>query len=597
MPTVKQLFETLSAEERRALALDFFGYAGETGKDKAFMKIYHLLNEHNLACTDKVKEYVDLLMDDIGPHLMKMMSGREHEIEMSGREHEIFAELKQKHGGGDVSKVEKEEGTKQINEYFETLSHQQRRTVAKDLSSGASGDKQKMNKALGKLWNFDGDHMENTKLFTELVGSLEYRQKECIEMKEEGENKEREFISAEKKRVEDVVRRHKELHPPRMSECPVCLEDIEMTEHNSMVYFYCCGQGTCFSCCKKNNDSHGEHFHGKCPLCRGDIVTDYKRIKKWAEKGYSWAQMKMAGYYFTGCQEGLIPIDKKKTIDKKKAIEWLKLSCENESPDLDAIYTLAKEYEYGKNVEKSKEKAIALMKKAADMGSRRAQDSVVIYLGEKHNLILADSVYYATLAIAERPPSYLCGASPHSAFVLGNAFNDGVGGLEQNIFLARHYLSIAVQGNKDAIDPRVEFKDGYERAYWYYADALLYQGVEVFGEGNMSVPGFSPVPKAMYWFHKAHTMAVACACGNPKCWKELLKVRAKHMMGVIKSGESKKCSYCFKKAEDCPGGTLKNCARCSGAWYCGRDCQVAAWKAGHKLDCVKLNGPADAALH
>jgi hypothetical protein len=114
MPTVKQLFDSLSAEERRALALDFFGYAGETGKNKAFMKIYDLLNEHNLASTDKVKEYVDLLMDDIGPHLVKMMSGREHEIEMSGREHEIFAELKQKHGGGDVSKVEKEEGTKQI---------------------------------------------------------------------------------------------------------------------------------------------------------------------------------------------------------------------------------------------------------------------------------------------------------------------------------------------------------------------------------------------------------------------------------------------------------------------------------------------------
>jgi hypothetical protein len=291
-------------------------------------------------------------------------------------------------------------------------------------------------------------------------------------------------------------------------------------------------------------------------------------------------------YHRWGCKEANIPIDKKKTID------WLRLSCENESPDPDALHDLAKEYERGNNVEKSKEKANALMKKAADMGSRRAQDSLAISLDDDE-----DAIYYATLAVAERLSFNHYGAAAQSAFVLGNAFlRDGEGGMEPNIYLARHYLGIAVQGNSNYIDSLVEFQDSSnERAYCDYAEALLFQGIEAFG--NISVPGFSPVPKAMYWCHKVSTSALTCACGNVECWKEVLKENAKILMDKIKSEESKKCSYCLKKAEDCPGGTLKSCARCSGAWYCGRECQVAAWKAGHKLDCVKLDGPADAALH
>ena len=602
MLTVKQLFDSLSAEERRTLALGLCDAGGEC-KETA-VKISHLLNDHKLA--GKVKEFIDLVMNDYERHLVKTMSLREDE-ELSTELQDKLVMLKKKHGDISLSGVEKEEekeeGMKQIQDYFESLSHQHKRTVAKDLFGG---DEQKRMKALAKLRIFDGDLRENTRLFVDLVlayiGSLEFRQNDCIEMKIEADKKESEYLAVEEKRVEDVVRTHKELHPPQIFECPVCLEEVENTEHHTKVYFYCCGQGTCFSCCLKNKDSRGGLFNGKCPLCRGDIVTEattrYKRIKKWAEKGYSWAQMKMATYYLTGCQEANIP------IDERKHVKWLKLSCENESPDLDAICSLAKRYEDGKTVEKSKEKAIALMKKAADMGSRRAQDAFAISLEDNEEKgLTAESVYHATLAIAERPPfnPYGYGVAAQSAFVLGNAFLCGEGGMEQNIYLARHYFSIAVQGNKDAIDPKaevmVDFKDGYERAYWYYAQALLFQGMEAFGEYNISVPGFSPMPKAMYWFHKIHTLAVGCACGNPKCWKEVLKVRAKKWMDKIKSEESQKCSYCLNTAEECPGGTLKSCARCSGAWYCGRECQIAAWKAGHKLDCVKLDGPADAALH
>jgi len=32
--------------------------------------------------------------------------------------------------------------------------------------------------------------------------------------------------------------------------------------------------------------------------------------------------------------------------------------------------------------------------------------------------------------------------------------------------------------------------------------------------------------------------------------------------------------------------TPLQCARCKKAHYCSRDCQVAAWKGGHKRECV-----------
>ena len=56
------------------------------------------------------------------------------------------------------------------------------------------------------------------------------------QLKDLGEKKEALFITREQKRVEDVVSKWKDLHPPPTQECPVCLEDIEITEHNAMVF-------------------------------------------------------------------------------------------------------------------------------------------------------------------------------------------------------------------------------------------------------------------------------------------------------------------------------------------------------------------------
>ena len=40
---------------------------------------------------------------------------------------------------------------------------------------------------------------------------------------------------------------------------------------------------------------------------------------------------------------------------------------------------------------------------------------------------------------------------------------------------------------------------------------------------------------------------------------------------------------------------LKRCTRCLEVSYCGRECQVAAWKAGHKSVCVEASDAAEPA--
>ena len=50
---------------------------------------------------------------------------------------------------------------------------------------------------------------------------------------------------------------------------------------------------------------------------------------------------------------------------------------------------------------------------------------------------------------------------------------------------------------------------------------------------------------------------------------------------------SHRCSW--KEAED-----LRSI--CTGVWYCGRECQLGGWKAGHKIDCCKQNASVEAAL-
>ena len=49
----------------------------------------------------------------------------------------------------------------------------------------------------------------------------------------------------------------------------------------------------------------------------------------------------------------------------------------------------------------------------------------------------------------------------------------------------------------------------------------------------------------------------------------------------------KECDRCHVPRSDLGVDNLSACSRCRAAYYCGRDCQRAAWSAGHKEACRK----------
>ena len=85
---------------------------------------------------------------------------------------------------------------------------------------------------------------------------------------------------------------------------------------------------------------------------------------------------------------------------------------------------------------------------------------------------------------------------------------------------------------------------------------------------------------------------------NPQLYRHLEKEvhqKAADDLGVsveeLQSNEGKikmtlqRCANCDKVE---PGlGEFKRCIQCKLVVYCGRDCQKAHWKAGHKKVCVK----------
>jgi hypothetical protein len=47
------------------------------------------------------------------------------------------------------------------------------------------------------------------------------------------------------------------------------------------------------------------------------------------------------------------------------------------------------------------------------------------------------------------------------------------------------------------------------------------------------------------------------------------------------------CAVCGRGSEN--DLKLKPCPRCKGPCYCGKECQRAHWKSGHKVTCTPEN--------
>lgn len=202
-----------------------------------------------------------------------------------------------------------------------------------------------------------------------------------------------------------------------------------------------------------------------------------------AANGNGYAQYLLAGHYYGGNFT---------KVNKKQALKLAKAS-ENTHPG--SAHMIA---EYHKNgycgVEKSDVKVRNLSKKSADAGDRTAREEYasMCWWGQGGEKDRATAAWYASLVCNDEKRK---GSKPEhvqyqsAEWVLGSLFQFGEGGMQQSFYLAQHYLSIAVERG----DPF---------AYFQLGQISVIMG-KMHYDGNIFIPGFSPVPKALNWARKA----------------------------------------------------------------------------------------------
>ena len=164
------------------------------------------------------------------------------------------------------------------------------------------------------------------------------------------------------------------------------------------------------------------------------------------------------------------------------------------------------------------------------------------------------NLHYTTTLAASKGDAKACG-------MLGEYFSSADCGLTRSLILAKHYS-----------EKRLQDECFGSISSHKFSLASLHLGYERY-EGILEIPGYSPIPTILFWARKAQE-------------GESLPIKggATKLISIIEAKVKGHCANCRKEAE---GSSFKRCVRCLGAWYCGKECQVQHWRAGHKVDCIK----------
>mmetsp|Transcript_30523 Transcript_30523/g.51883 ORF Transcript_30523/g.51883 Transcript_30523/m.51883 type:complete len:152 (+) Transcript_30523:852-1307(+) len=150
--------------------------------------------------------------------------------------------------------------------------------------------------------------------------------------------------------------------------------------------------------------------------------------------------------------------------------------------------------------------------------------------------------------------------------MLGHFFMRAECGLTESLILGKHYSEMYFEDAEEG-DPCNPV------SACNLSLALYRLGLDRF-ERIMDIPGHSPIPKSLFWARRALK-------GDPTVETNDLVIK---FISMVENEAKSHCANCRKEAE---GSSFKRCVRCLGAWYCGKECQVQHWKAGHKIDCIK----------
>ncbi len=369
------------------------------------------------------------------------------------------------------------------------------------------------------------------------------------QIKELSDNEEELELLLESRRVEAVVKLQDELHPPENPEdCPICLETIKHVNITTANRFYCCGGLTCTQCIEEREDTcekegFDKMLSDKCPLCRESLPDTEKDVAvmvlEHSKKGKAWAQTLIG----TWCSDATLAKEFGLSFDEKKG--WKLIEQAADQGDVNALFFMSTKYG-GEEINK-----LNCLKRSADLGNPLAQHKLAVFYNKNNDK--ERHLHYITLAASQGDSkSKACGA-------LGALFMRAECGLKESLILAKHYAG-------------KNLRDAY--AVYIFSFASFQLETQRY-ERIVGIPGHSPIPKFLFWGRRA-------AEGN-----EFSVETKNHIIKSISKIEEHAKSHCAncRKEEGC--SSFKRCVRCLGAWYCGKECQVQHWKAGHKIDCIK----------
>jgi TPR repeat protein len=355
-------------------------------------------------------------------------------------------------------------------------------------------------------------------------------------------------------------------------DCPICREQMPeetwrgIERHRAL----CCGKIICAPCSsllQKRQKVHVEDvtraadpspadlqrklkfLEGslKCPMCKETLSsTDqevFQLVQSRAEQhGWDWAQWKLGMCYKDG--RGV-------KADPKKAAVWFKEAAAQGKHQ--AEHELGEIYNFGKGVKKSPPEAARWYQKAAEAGFALSQYPLgnMLNRGEGIPQNLTEGARLLSLAAEQGVDTAQC--------ALAYCYENGEG-LEQS-------LDKSLYWNKKAADQGNAIAMANYGGNLLHAAAVYHQGSNV---ECVEVVGHNPVPEALYWARKS------LAAGY---------MEVKSLVDHLETAIGNSCANCQK-----PTVELQQCSRCKAAMYCGTRCQKAAWKAGHKMDCVDGTG-------
>ena len=359
-------------------------------------------------------------------------------------------------------------------------------------------------------------------------------------------------MQVERKRVANELAKFEENCGALYSEpCLICLEDIHVhAAEDQIKTFLCCGGFICMACGR----DLASGLINKCPLCRNPTVGDISKVKTQlmalAERGVSWAQT------FVG--KRMIRGIKGFKKQEKAGLKWIKKAVAQNDPS--ALCYLSDLYRYGKDIngltpvlDKSQEKANELLMKSANLGYASANYLLARFSFDgEHGLERNqyEAIFRASVAHA------LDASNEWAAMALGFYLKPEQA-TESSPYLACYYLNIAAHKDTDGM------------ASYFYSNKLV-NFMKHLHKSQDQIPGFNAMPAAFFLFRKSRDMGYNDAREMLKEWESV--------------GESY-CANCKKKVQS--GEKFKQCAKCKAQWYCSKECQVEAWKAGHKKDCKR----------